>query len=178
MIRAAAKVRLDIEPGDVEVVRRLSGEIEVKVRRGNATASTSFEHKGFFPVSSAHAICDELAALLGVVPRSEDSGVRAVERDALVAGGNDVQAEVLRDLVRESARRRSADRQSRYASKLEEALIRIMSAGGDIAESISDGDADDLYEALVRMGTHALDWCEALRRHGEGKRKGAAEVLA
>jgi hypothetical protein len=177
MIRTAAKVRLDIEPGDVEVVRRLSGEIEVKVRRGNATASTSFEHKGFFPVSSAHAICDELAALLGVVPRSEDSGVRAVERDALVAGDNDVQAEVLRDLVRESARRRSIPA-PRIASKLEEALLRVMRAGGEISEAIADGDADDLYSALVTMGTHMVEWCEALRRHGEGERKGAAEVIA
>jgi hypothetical protein len=177
MIRAAAKVRLDIEPGDVEVVRRLSGEIEVKVRRGNATASTSFEHKGFFPVSSAHAICDELAALLGVVPRSEDSGVRAVERDALVAGGNDVQAEALRDIVRECARRRAIPSNG-MAPKLEDTLLRIMRAGGDIGEAIADGDADDLYTALVTMGAHMVDWCEALRRYGEGRRKGAAEVLA
>jgi hypothetical protein len=178
-IRAMLKRRLDIEPGDVIVQRTMLGNVEVRARRAGAPVCAEVSARALAQnmAGALDKLGDDIAHLLGIAPRSDDSGVRAVEREALVAGGNDVQAEVLRDLVREAARRRAIPSNG-MAPKLEDTLLRIMRAGGDIGEAIADGDADDLYTALVTMGAHMVDWCEALRRYGEGKRKGAAEVIA
>jgi len=164
-IRTMLKARLDIDPGDVTVRLASVNEVEVVAQRGGAPISFVIERqRGRSNRVIAEMAANTAAELLGVVPRSEDSGVRTLERQNLVAGADDVQAAVLRDIVRLRAQRGG------MPTSAIDGMIGIMKGAGEIGQALADGDDDERYEAIVQLAEHLLAWAERNRRI-EGQRE-------
>jgi hypothetical protein len=170
-IRTMLKARLEIEPGDVQIIEMIGGVIEVRARRGGAPVTCTIQRRrGQQNRVIAEMVANQLAELLGVVPRGEDSGVRALERQNLVAGADDVQAAVLRDIVRLRAQRGGVP------TSTIDGMIDLMKGAGEIGVSLSEGDDDERYEAIVQLAEHLVCWAERFRRTGEQGRRYAGAL--
>jgi hypothetical protein len=87
-----------------------------------------------------------------------------------VAGADDVQAAVLRDIVRLRAQRGGVP------TSTIDGMIDLMKGAGEIGVSLSEGDDDERYEAIVQLAEHLVCWAERFRRTGEQGRRYAGAL--